>query len=162
VLIALGSNVGDSVATLRRAVERLGQVVDVHRVSSFYRTEPMYVVDQPPFVNGAVLASAGQGPLGLLSELKRIEAELGRQARVQNGPREIDLDLIAYGSLILRSARVAVPHPRLGERRFVLAPVAEIAPDFVIPGLPPLPDLLKSTESQAASVLQGEDAALSI
>lgn len=162
VLIALGSNVGDSVGTLRAAVLRLGEEIQIERVSAFVRSAPMYVTDQPAFVNGVLSGETELGPLALLLLLKRIEQEFGRQVRVRNGPRELDLDIIAYGALHLESSLLQVPHPRLAERRFVLQPLAEIAPDAHLPGLPSVLSMLAATEDQALSVQPIRDAALSI
>jgi len=162
VLIALGSNVGDSVGTLGAVVLRLGEEIQIERVSAFVRSAPMYMADQPEFVNAVLSGETELGPLALLSLLKRIEQEFGRQARARNGPRELDLDIIAYGSLMLRSGSLEIPHPRLAERRFVLQPLAEIAPGVRLPGLPPVLSMLAATEDQGLSVQPIRNAALSI
>lgn len=162
VLVALGSNIGDSIATMHAAIQRLGAFIEIKRVSSFYRTAPMYVVDQPDFINGALSGNTSLGPLALLDRLKVVERSLGRQGGDVNGPREVDLDLIAYGSVSLISPRIKIPHPKLTERRFVLAPLAEIAPEVHIPGLDPIPILLAATEDQAGSVQLIKNAALSV
>lgn len=135
-VIAFGSNLGDREGNIRRAAETLG----VSRISSLHETTPMYVEDQPPFINAVAFLDTELGPLALLRLLKETEAAIGRQPRERYGPREIDLDLIAYGSLQLRSviygeARLQVPHPRLAERSFVLDPLAELDPGFHVPGL---------------------------
>lgn len=183
-LIALGSNVGDAAAHLRSAVDLLSQEVRVVSVSAVYETEPMYVLDQPKFMNAALSAETELGPSRLLAVLKRIEQEVGRQARDRYGPREVDLDLIAYGSLIysgpgLEVSRVSemsaparlrrsatlplmVPHPRTPERRFVLAPLNDVATNFVLPGLGKVSELLEATKQQSASVQRREDVALSL
>lgn len=162
VIIAFGSNVGDSVAILQRGVDRLSESIQLRCVSALVRSAPMYITDQPAFVNGVVSAETDLGPLALLALLKSTEVGLGRRHRERNGPREIDLDIIAYGSLALRSPYLEIPHPRLAERRFVLLPLAEIAADVVLPGLPPVVSLLSATEHQARSVQPISDAALSI
>src|SRR5579872_1293606 len=162
VLIGLGSNLGNSVATLRAAIEQMRAFVHVEAVSTFVRSEPMYVTDQPPFVNAVLAGHTELGPLALLRELKRIERDLGRQERTRNGPRELDLDILGYGALALRSHVLQIPHPRLAERSFVLQPLAEVAPEAKLPGVPPVPELLAATEDQAANVHPISDAALSI
>ncbi len=167
VLIGLGSNVGDRVANMREAVDLLRSNLLVIAVSSLYETAPMYVEDQPPFLNAAVHAQTGIGPPALLGLLKAWEKQIGRERRLVNGPREIDLDLIAYdglaASLDVGNGRVLiVPHPRVAERRFVLEPAAEIAPDFDLPGLGTVRALLAQTEDQRESVKRLEDALLSV
>jgi 2-amino-4-hydroxy-6-hydroxymethyldihydropteridine diphosphokinase len=162
ILIALGSNVGDSVGVLTGAIGRLRQEIDVEKVSTFVQSAPMYFTDQPPFVNAVLAGKTELGPLALLSCLKRVELEFGRQERVRNGPRELDLDILGYGELTLRSDFLQIPHPRLAERRFVLQPLAEIAPEARLPGLPPILTMLAATEAQAQSVQPISDAALSI
>ena len=162
IFIALGSNLGDSVAILRAAVGRVGEEIRVNKVSTFVRSAPMYVTDQSPFVNGVLSGETTLGPMALLAFLKQVEAVFGRQVRVRNGPRELDLDIVAYGALQLRSSQLQVPHPRLAERRFVLQPLAEIAPEVRLPGLPSVLSMLAATEDQALSVQPISDAALSI
>jgi 2-amino-4-hydroxy-6-hydroxymethyldihydropteridine diphosphokinase len=135
-VIGFGSNLGDRSENIRRAAERLG----VSRLSSLIETEPMYVEDQPPFINAVGFLETNLGPLALLRLLKALESEIGRLPRERYGPREIDLDLIAYGRLQLRSlvngsTKLQVPHPRLAERSFVLDPLAELDPFLQIPGL---------------------------
>jgi len=167
VLIALGSNMGDCLANLQEAVWRLADTFEVQAVSSVYETEPMYVVDQPVFMNGAVLVEASIGPRQILNVLKRIELEIGRLQRRICGPREIDLDLIAFGGLVYRyfnqnTIALQVPHPRVGERRFVLVPLADVAPTFLLPGIGIVAELLAQTESQAENVKKVDHALLSI
>ncbi len=164
VLIALGSNVGDPLSNLRRAVKALKQQLDVTATSHVYETEPMYVEDQPAFLNAAVAAQTDLGPRSLLKLLKRIEQEQGRQKRARYGPREIDLDLIAYGSLAYTffegEALLNLPHPRAPERRFVMMPLNDVAPSFLLTGLGVVGDLLRQTDAQASAVVRVEDAQL--
>lgn len=139
----------------------------VEAASRVYDTAPMYVTDQPPFLNAALRARTDLGPLPLLRRVKEIEAELGRQARTRFGPREIDIDLIAYGRLAYRFVDkgrevLRLPHPRVAERRFVLAPLADVAPKGVLPGFGPIETLLSETNDQSESVLVDEDAVLSL
>jgi 2-amino-4-hydroxy-6-hydroxymethyldihydropteridine diphosphokinase len=123
----------------------------------------MYVTNQPDFLNAVVLGESHLGPLPLLQQLKGLEQELGRHVRKRYGPREIDLDLIAYGSVLYRlEGRLEVPHPRVAERRFVLAPLAELDPERYLPGIGRVASLLKSTIGEPADVVRLTDAVLSI
>lgn len=160
VLIALGSNVGDRLANLQKAVDLLRAEIELKQASHVYETEPMYVEDQPPFLNAAVLGETLLEPMTLLKKLKEIEREVGRLSRIVNGPREVDLDLISYGDVQCDAEALRIPHPRLAERRFVLAPLADIAPDRVIPGAGKVSALLAQTNDQAGSVLRINDAVL--
>lgn len=170
VAIGYGSNVGDRVRHIVQAIDELRSLLGSVRVSPTYETEPMYVVGQPSFLNGVVLAETDLSPRALLAALKAIEARVGRRAAERNAPREIDLDLVAYGHAaysffeddFAANPSLRVPHARLGERRFVLRPLFDLDPEFVLPGLPALIDLLAQTEDQATAVLLYEDAALSL
>lgn len=148
VVIAFGSNLGDREANILAASRALA----VERLSPLYETDPMYVEDQPAFLNAAALLETSEGPLELLAKIKALEFEIGRLPRVRNGPREIDIDLIAYGALQLSSKLLNVPHPRMVERRFVLQPLFDIAPDLLLPGLGVVRDLLGATQGQADHV----------
>jgi 2-amino-4-hydroxy-6-hydroxymethyldihydropteridine diphosphokinase len=134
VYLALGSNLGDRRAHLASAVARLAPDVAVERVSSLYETEPAYVLDQPRFLNAALRGRTALAPAELLALLKRIERELGRAAGPRFGPRVIDLDILLYGGQAIETEALAIPHPRMAERPFVLVPLAEIAPDLIPPG----------------------------
>ena len=137
-LLALGGNVGDVRATLDRAVAALcdGEEVRLLARSSDYRTPPWGVEDQPQFVNLCIAVETSLTPRALLARAQTIERALGRdRARERRwGPRPVDIDLIAYDDLVLEAADLTLPHPRLFERAFVLAPLAEIAGDKVIAG----------------------------
>lgn len=136
VYLGLGSNLGDRDAMLRAAVARLRAVVAVSHVSSVYDTAPLLVTDQPRFHNAAIAGATALEPLELLRAAKAIERELGRvPGGVRYGPRAIDIDLLFYGDLSLHSDELTLPHPRIAERAFVLAPLAEIAPGRTLPGL---------------------------
>lgn len=166
-LIALGSNVGDAPTHLREAIDLLSREMTVTAISEAYETDPMYVLDQPKFLNAALAGETELGPLPLLALLKKIEREVGRMSRERYGPREVDLDLIAYGSLKYKFVKVGetvleVPHPRTPERRFVLQPLNDFAPQFVLPGLGSVESLLEATKQQAASVQRRVDVALSL
>lgn len=138
--IALGSNleVGtrDRAGNLREAVVRLGALGRVTAVSSFYDTAPVGYLEQPRFLNGAVLLETELKPVELLQGLLGVERAMGRDrsATVAKGPRVIDLDLLLFGAAVLESAELTVPHPAMRERRFVLEPLGEIAPAMVDPG----------------------------
>ena len=134
--VGLGANLGAREETLRHAVEQLGEAegVDVLAVSSLRETEPVGVVDQPPFLNGAVQLETSLPPRELLDLLLAIERSLGRVRGARWGPRLVDLDLLLYGSEIVDEPGLRIPHPRLQERRFALEPLAELDPGLAIPG----------------------------
>jgi 2-amino-4-hydroxy-6-hydroxymethyldihydropteridine diphosphokinase len=137
--VALGSNLGDSQEILKRAVSKLqGLSAEPVLRSSIWKTEPVDCPPgSPPFLNAVVAFIPGNPvpPTELLTTLKLIETEFGRRPKiVMNEPRPLDLDLIAFGGVLLQSETLTLPHPRAHVRRFVLAPLAEIAPDFVFPG----------------------------
>ena len=143
--VGLGSNLGDRESTLRRAVAMLGATRDVEvlAMSTLRETEPVGVVDQPRFLNGAVAVETTLGPRELLSLLLAIERELGRdRAGVRWGPRTIDLDLLLYGDEVRAEDWLQVPHPLVHERRFALEPLAELAPELEIPGHGKVSELL--------------------
>jgi len=133
--IALGSNIGDRAANLQAAVERLSTLGRPVAVSSFYDTAPVGYLDQPRFLNAAALIETALGPLELLESLLGIEREMGRDrsATVPKGPRVIDLDLLLFADQVMETPTLILPHPALRERRFVLEPLAEIAPEMSDP-----------------------------
>jgi 2-amino-4-hydroxy-6-hydroxymethyldihydropteridine diphosphokinase len=131
VYLALGSNLGDRAAHLRKALERLEAAeVRIVRRSSVYETEPRDLRDQPWFLNMVLEGETALFPMQLLARIQTIERELGRQRRTPKGPRTIDIDILLYGNSVIYASALDVPHPRLAERRFVLEPLAEIAPDL--------------------------------
>jgi len=134
--VGIGSNLGDREATLRQAVELLAaeEGVEVVAVSELRETEPVGPVEQGPFLNGAVRLATELPPRELLERLLAIEQRLGRVRKERFGPRTIDLDLLVYGELVIDEPGLTIPHPRLHERRFALDPLADLAPDLVIPG----------------------------
>ncbi|HEX5521692.1 MAG TPA: 2-amino-4-hydroxy-6-hydroxymethyldihydropteridine diphosphokinase, partial [Longimicrobiaceae bacterium] len=128
MLLGLGANLGEAPRTLALALERLGAFVHLEVISSLYRTAPVGYAAQPDFYN---LVAAGTTALEagtLLEALLEIERALGRERLFLNAPRTIDLDLLAYGDLVIDTPALTLPHPRLHERGFVLVPLAEIAP----------------------------------
>lgn len=134
VAIALGSNLGDREAHLDYAVDRLRTFLSDLRVSSRYDTAPVDVVgEQLRYLNAAAVGVTTLGPHGVLHRLQTIEAERNRTRPYRNAPRTLDLDLVLYGSLVIADDELTVPHPRFRERRFVLEPLNEIAPDLVDP-----------------------------
>ncbi|MHB8631792.1 MAG: 2-amino-4-hydroxy-6-hydroxymethyldihydropteridine diphosphokinase [Candidatus Limnocylindria bacterium] len=159
--VALGANLGDRRATLRGAVSALGGLGRLCAVSRLWETGPMYVTDQPPFLNAVVAVDvADSGPAALVGELQRIERDLGRVAGRRFGPRAIDLDLllIAGSKAVTRDGDVVVPHPRLVERRFALAPLADIAPGEIEPRTGrTIGALLAAVSEQPATVVEGTD-----
>lgn len=133
VFIALGGNIGDRSANLAAALERLAVLMTIEKRSAVYETAPKYVTDQPAFLNMAVVGETELAPESLLDALKDIEQALGRVEGQRFGPRPIDLDILFYDDLQIDTPRLTVPHPRLHERRFVLAPLADIAPTCAHP-----------------------------
>jgi 2-amino-4-hydroxy-6-hydroxymethyldihydropteridine diphosphokinase len=139
--IALGSNLesrfGDREANLREAVRRIEGLGEVLAVSSFYDTEPVGYREQPRFLNGALLLRTEKGPQELMRGLLGVERAMGREREgaLPKGPRVIDLDLLLYGDWVLWAEDLILPHPRMEKRRFVLEPLAEIAPDWMHPVL---------------------------
>jgi 2-amino-4-hydroxy-6-hydroxymethyldihydropteridine diphosphokinase len=162
VVVALGSNVGDSLRYLQDAAATLAMVLVELRASPIYRTAPMYVSDQPPFLNAAVAGLYDGGPLALLDKLKEVELQIGRQARDRYGPREIDLDLVSYGSLAYRGPRLQVPHTKTSERRFVLLPMFDLQPELRLATMGTVRELLAQTQTQVEDVVPIEDALLPI
>ena len=135
VYIALGSNLGDRAEQLRTAREQIASPgLRIVRASSIYETAPRDIEDQPWFLNQVVECETDLFPRQLLARLKKIERAMGRKKRVAKGPREIDLDILFYGDSVVKAAELEVPHPRMAERRFVLEPLAEIAPEKRHPG----------------------------
>ncbi len=135
VFLALGSNLGDRRANLVQAVQRLGQAVRIETLSSVYETPPWGVSEQPAFFNLALRGATRLAPDALLTFVKQIEQEMGRQPTVRYGPRLIDIDILFYDQLASVSATLTLPHPRLHERAFVLVPLSEIAPNLLHPAL---------------------------
>lgn len=132
--LGLGGNLGDVVDGLGRALDALdGGGAAVLTVSGAYRTAPRDDVDQPPFVNAAAAVAFSGDPPGLLDLALDVERRLGRVRTRRFGPRTVDIDLLLWSEGAWNDSRLRIPHPRLHERRFALAPLAEIAPDLVLP-----------------------------
>jgi 2-amino-4-hydroxy-6-hydroxymethyldihydropteridine diphosphokinase len=126
--LSLGSNLGDRAANLRTGIDRLTALGKVTAISSFYETEPIEVTDQPWFVNCVVKVETVLTPQALLISLLEIERQMGRRRDGKKGPRTIDLDILLYGSSVIHTEGLTIPHPAMHQRRFVLEPLAEIAP----------------------------------
>jgi 2-amino-4-hydroxy-6-hydroxymethyldihydropteridine diphosphokinase len=129
--IALGANIGDREASLQEAIRRLtdDSELTVHSLSSVYETAPVGYTDQPSFLNMAIRLGTELEPLRLLRRLLEIEQEMGRVRDVRWGPRNIDLDLLVFGEEAMETSELSIPHPRMGERAFVLVPLREIWPE---------------------------------
>ena len=131
IYLSLGSNIGDREGNLRQAVERLASLdVRVLHASRIYETEPLDYKNQAWFLNQVVEAETALFPMQLLTRIGRVERELGRVRTVPKGPRTIDIDILFYAAAVVETARLEIPHPRIAERRFVLEPLAELAPDL--------------------------------
>jgi len=133
IYLALGSNLGDRMGNLASAVERLSQKMTIKKLSSVYETEPVYYEEQPLYLNAVLSAVTELEPFDLLRFVKSIESDLGRQPSFRNAPRLIDIDIVFYSDRVVQTAELIIPHPRIAERAFVLAPLAEIAPELVHP-----------------------------
>jgi 2-amino-4-hydroxy-6-hydroxymethyldihydropteridine diphosphokinase len=149
VAFGLGSNLDDREAALCRAARLLSRRLARARLSSLYRSAPLDHTAQPPFLNAVLVGSSRLDPEQLLGWAKAIEWTAGRKARRRFGPRELDIDLLVYGELSLDRPELHLPHPRLRQREFVLAPLAEIAPTLRIP-----PD--RSTPAGLLELVKGQ------
>ncbi|MBZ5687623.1 MAG: 2-amino-4-hydroxy-6-hydroxymethyldihydropteridine diphosphokinase [Acidobacteriia bacterium] len=135
VYLSLGSNIGDRETDLREAIQRLESEGTVRSVSSVYETEPVEFTDQPQFLNCAVALETSSTPEQLMLQLLTIEQAMGRQRIQKKGPRTIDLDILLFGDEVVDTPGLTIPHPAMQHRRFVLEPLAEIAPDAIHPVL---------------------------
>ena len=133
VYLALGSNLGDRLTNLQQAIASLPPQMEVQAKSFVYETPPWGYEDQPKFLNQAIKAKTYLDPEPLLKHLKRLEVALGRKESFPNGPRLIDIDILFYDDLVLKTALLTIPHPRLHERGFVLLPLMDINPNLVHP-----------------------------
>ncbi len=144
VYVGLGANLGDREESIRRAAELIG----ARRLSTIRETEPWGVTGQPDYLNAVAELETDEGARPLLDRLLAVERELGRiRDGARWGPRTIDLDLLVYGEETVEEPELTVPHPHLAERRFVLEPLAELAPDLVVPGLGQVSRLLTELQS---------------
>ena len=129
VYLSLGSNVGDRETHLRDGIARLESAGSLVAVSSFYETEPVEFTQQAWFLNCAVALETGKMPRQLMRAILRIEREMGRRRVQKKGPRSIDIDILLFGNAVVDVPELTIPHPAMHERRFVLEPLAEIAPE---------------------------------
>jgi 2-amino-4-hydroxy-6-hydroxymethyldihydropteridine diphosphokinase len=137
VYLGLGSNLGDRAANIEDALRRLGesQRLKVLRRSSLYESAPMYVARQPWFLNMVAEVETTLFPMMLLNHVLGVERAMGRRRTIDKGPRDIDVDILLYGGIVVQSAKLSIPHPRMQERRFVMEPMVELAPDLRHPVL---------------------------
>lgn len=142
VVVALGSNIGDTNSHLHHAIDEMRKIIKVTAVSSFYKTAPVGGPAQDDFLNAVLIGESEMDPLDLLVSMQEIETLAGRTREIQWGPRTLDLDLIAVGDLLLAEPHLEIPHPRAHERTFVLEPWLEIDPEAQLPGRGYIRDLL--------------------
>jgi 2-amino-4-hydroxy-6-hydroxymethyldihydropteridine diphosphokinase len=153
--VALGGNLGEPQRQVVDAMDVLARLPSTRllRRSRLYRTPPWGVLEQPPFVNAAVLLETALEPHALLDALLAIEQRAGRVRAERNGPRTLDLDLLHMDGVRLDDARLTLPHPRIGERAFALLPLADLAPDLVLPGQGRVADLLAAVDTRGCECL---------
>lgn len=157
VYLGLGTNKGDRQANLRAVIEDLPPEVTVTAESSVFQTPPWGFTDQPDFLNMVVAGETSLPPLELLSYLKDLEQQVGRTASFRWGPREIDIDILDYGGLVLDLEGLTLPHPRMEARGFVLVPLAEVAPEWVHPRLGvSIQELLAEIDTGEIEIYPGE------
>ncbi len=151
--IGLGSNLADPLLQVRQALTELESIFGtwVTARSSLYRTAPVGYLEQPDFINAAASVQTALGPQALLAALLAIETRHGRKRTTRNAPRTLDLDLLLYADEVLEQDGLTLPHPRLHERAFVLAPLAEIAPEAMVPGRGRVQDLLARVDCKGLS-----------
>jgi 2-amino-4-hydroxy-6-hydroxymethyldihydropteridine diphosphokinase len=129
VFLSLGSNLGDRSGHITRALDALAsEGIEIRRVSSFYRTEPVDYKQQPWFINCVAEAATELLPLQLLKAVQRVERNLGRRRDINKGPRKIDIDILLYDNVVVHSGALNIPHVSMAERRFVLVPLRELEP----------------------------------
>jgi 2-amino-4-hydroxy-6-hydroxymethyldihydropteridine diphosphokinase len=154
VYLGLGSNVGDREGNIRTALEKLNAAgVKVTRLSPLYETEPQGLAEQSWFLNAVAEVQTELFPLQLLARIQAIERELKRRRTVANGPRTLDIDILLYGDAVIDCKELAVPHPRYRERRFVLAPLADLAPKLRDP-------VTRKTVTEMLAELKGQKVSL--
>jgi 2-amino-4-hydroxy-6-hydroxymethyldihydropteridine diphosphokinase len=153
VFVGLGSNMENPEWQVQRALREIDDIPEasLDKVSSFYRTAPVGIIDQPPFVNAVAQVTTTLSPRRFLTCLMEIEGAHGRIRQEKNGPRTLDLDILIFNEWRINEELLTTPHPRMHERAFVLAPLLEIAPDVYIPGKGPAKDFLHLDQSAGIS-----------
>jgi 2-amino-4-hydroxy-6-hydroxymethyldihydropteridine diphosphokinase len=157
--LSLGSNLGDRLHLLKEAIKKIGRSggISIKRTSPVYETQPVGFENQGWFLNLVVEAETSLEPLPLLEYLLSVEAEMGRKREERGGDRNIDLDLLLYDNRILSTDRLVIPHPRMHQRRFVLVPLAQIAPELLHPVLKKkIGELLINCEDRSVVTLYSE------
>ena len=156
--VALGSNLGNPAANVRAGVEALAMLRDTRlaAISSLYVNPPVGYADQPDFVNAVAKIETGLAPRALLDALLAIERRFGRVREFPNAPRTLDLDIVMYGSDTIVEPGLTIPHPRMHERAFVVVPLAEIAPDLVVPGRGPVSSLVTQVDATSLKKRAGD------
>lgn len=155
VYLAFGSNLGNRLANVKAMASSLTPQMALKKKSSVYETPPWGFTDQPSFLNQVVKVETYLQPAALLAHLKRLEAVLGRVANFQNGPRLADIDILFFDDLIIDTVSIAIPHPRLHKRAFVLVPLAELAPDLIHPVLRrSIRDLLEDVDRSEITIFK--------
>lgn len=155
VFVGLGGNIGEPVAQLESALSALARLPEstLVRTSSFYQSPPWGIDAQPPFVNAVAELATSLSPDQLLASLLAIEQAAGRERTLRWGPRVLDLDLLLFGDLVIDRPGLRIPHPHLHQRAFVLLPLAEIAPDFFVPGLGSVTELLRAVDCAGVTAI---------
>jgi len=158
--IALGSNLSDPISQIEQAWAQLDNLPETRLIacSSLYQSKPVGFAEQPDFINAAAAIVTQMSPRALLAALLQIEARHGRNRTFKNAPRSLDLDLLLYDGLVMHEHGLTLPHPRMTERAFVLLPLAEIAPDALIPGHGRVADCLAKTDVSDITPLASETA----
>jgi 2-amino-4-hydroxy-6-hydroxymethyldihydropteridine diphosphokinase len=153
VYLSLGSNLGDRLQYLKKAIRKIKESdkISIKKISSVYETEPVVCENQPQFLNLVLEAQTSLAPLPLLERLLSIEKEMGRKREEKWGPRNVDVDILLYADQIVKSDRLAIPHPRMHQRKFVLVPLAQIAPQTLHPLLKKnVKEILESCDDDSA------------
>ena len=154
----MGSNLGDRLGNLKQAIAALSPQMEVKAKSRVYETPPWGYTNQPMFLNQVIRVNTYVEPVPLLKHIKRLEMTLGREPSFPNGPRSIDIDLLFYDNLVLNTASLALPHPHLHERAFVLMPLNDIAPALMHPTIgKTVSQLLASCDTSGITVYEKND-----
>jgi 2-amino-4-hydroxy-6-hydroxymethyldihydropteridine diphosphokinase len=155
VYLGLGSNLGDRKSNLGESIKQISEFAIIKKMSSIYETEPWGLKDQPGFLNQVIFVETKLAPADLLSHLKTIEEKMGRKKTVLYGPRLIDLDILFFNDLLMKTPDLIIPHPHITERAFVLVPLAEIAPNMNHPHHhKTIKELLKDVDKSSVSLYE--------